>query len=111
VLDSPEVFRAACRLSGEVDVAVADAAGVELLASAVETRGPSVEFDCSELTFIDAAGVTMFLRVAAKSGKRVRLMNLVPCCRRVFEVLDLCEEFGIAGATPAEERDQLSIPA
>jgi anti-anti-sigma factor len=111
VLDDLRVFRAACRLSGEVDAAVTRAAGLALLATAIRTPGPSISFDCAELTFIDASGITMFLRVEAESGKRVHLVNLSRSCRRVFEVLDLCERFGIGDSAPRDDRDRLAIPA
>jgi anti-anti-sigma factor len=100
VLDDIRLLREVCGLSGEVDVAVAGAVGEQLLSVATGTMAATVEFDCAELTFIDAAGVTMLLNVAKCSGKQVRLFNLRACCRRVFEVLDLCERFGI-GTHPA----------
>jgi anti-anti-sigma factor len=103
--------RAACRLSGEVDLAVARSAGRDLLGAARSAPGPSVEVDCSELTFIDAAGITMLFRVATESGKAVRLINVTPTCRRVFDVLDLCEQFGIDSPTARRVREGLAIPA
>lgn len=88
------------RLTGEVDLAVASGAGEHLLAIAVATPGPSVVFDCTAMTFIDASGITMLLDVVEQSGKAVRLANVTGCCRRVFEVLDLCEWFGIEHGEP-----------
>jgi anti-anti-sigma factor len=82
-------------LAGEVDLAVAPDAGKILLTVAQHADGSVVVVDCAELTFIDASGVTMLLDVVQQSGKALRLVNLVWCCRRVFEVLDLCEWFGI----------------
>ncbi len=87
------------RLAGEVDLAVASEAGRRLLTAARDARGPVV-FDCAELTFIDASGITMLLDVVERSGKAVRLVNLTACCRRVFEVLDLCTWFGIDDGQP-----------
>jgi anti-anti-sigma factor len=84
------------RLAGEVDLAVAPEAGRRLLAIAQDSPRPSVVFDCVELTFIDASGITMLLDVTERSGKAVKLVNLTTSCRRVFDVLDLCEWFGIA---------------
>ena len=95
MLDSSLRFRPVAPLSGEVDLAVAPDAGKRLLAVAQETPGSSVVLDCTELTFIDASGITMLLDVAERSGKAVRLVNLTACCRKVFDVLDLCEWFGI----------------
>jgi len=95
VLDDMQYLREACGVSGEIDVAVSGAVGRKLLTVATATDGAVVELDCAELTFIDASGVTMLLDVANRSGKQVRLVNLIPCCRRVFEILDLDEQFGI----------------
>ena len=86
-------------LSGEVDVAVASQIEPLLLDVAVGTPGSSVVFDCAELSFIDSSGVNMLLRVAKRSGKPVQLVNLDPSCRRVFEYLGLCEQFGISEIT------------
>ncbi len=83
------------RLVGEVDLAVAPDAGRGLLTIAQDSPRPSVVFDCAELTFIDASGITMLLDVVERSGKAVQLVNLTANCRRVFDVLDLCEWFGI----------------
>jgi len=110
-LDDLQVHRPECRLSGEVDVAAAPATGAALLRVAQSAPGPNVELDCSELTFIDASGITMLLRVAAESGKAVRLLNVEPCCRRVFEVLDLCERFGIEDPTSGGEKGRFAISA
>lgn len=95
MIDNSLRLRTVGPLSGEVDLAVAPDTGRRLLAVARDTAGQSVEFDCSDLTFIDASGITMLLEVAQRSGKVVRLVNLAASCRRVFDVLDLCEWFGI----------------
>lgn len=97
MLDTVQQFRVrlAGRLSGELDVAVAPRTEIELVAVAIGIPGSSIAFDCAALTFIDGSGVNMLLHVAQRSGKRVRLVNLDPTCRRVFEILDLCETFGI----------------
>ena len=86
-------------LSGEVDVAVASEIEPLLLDIAASTPGSSVVFDCSELSFIDSAGVNMLLHVAKRSGKPVRLVNLDASCRRVFEYLGVCGPFGISEIT------------
>jgi anti-anti-sigma factor len=93
--DSRRTRIVAGQLSGEVDLASAPDAGKVLLAAANDAPGSTVAFDCGELSFIDASGITMLLDVVERSGKTVRLVNLADGCRRVFEVLDLCEWFGI----------------
>jgi anti-anti-sigma factor len=89
-------------LSGEVDLAVAAPMGQDLTRVARETSGSEAAFDCTDLTFIDAAGITMLLNVASRSGKRVRLLNVRPGCRRVFEILDLCDRFGVEARSPGQ---------
>jgi anti-anti-sigma factor len=111
VLDDRRKIREASHLSGEVDVAVAGTVGAKLLRVAARTVGTTVELDCAELTFIDASGIAMLLDVADSSGKQVRLVNLGASCCRVFEVLDLCERFGIEGPAPREELTRLPLPA
>jgi anti-anti-sigma factor len=111
VLDEMRQLREVCGLSGEVDVAVAGAVGEKLLSVATGTEGATVEFDCAELTFIDASGITMLLQVAKCSGKQVLLLNLLPRCRRVFEILDLCERFGIDGDAPVHPPILSPLPA
>jgi len=88
------------RLSGEIDVAVASTAETDFLAVALGVPGSTFVVDCAGLTFIDSAGVRMLERVATRSGKRLQLADVPHACRRVFEVLGVCELFGIA--TPDE---------
>jgi anti-anti-sigma factor len=83
------------RLSGEMDMATASAAETDFLAMALRTVSPTLTVDCTELTFIDSAGVHMLEHVAKRSGKPVQLTNVPQNCRRVFEVLNLCERFAI----------------
>jgi anti-anti-sigma factor len=95
VIDNSRRTRIAGQLSGEIDLATAPEAGKVLLAAADEAPRTGLELDCAALTFIDASGITMLLDVVERSGRTVRLVNLADGCRRVFEVLDLCEWFGI----------------
>lgn len=111
MLDDLRGVPEAGRLTGEIDIAVAAAVGVQLRSVAIRTEAMTVEFDCERLTFIDASGITMLLRVAEESGKRVRLVNLTPSCRRVFEILDLCERFGIEEPMGRDELERLPVPA
>ncbi len=82
-------------LSGEVDLAVAHLLVPQLLDLAISAPGSTVVIDCAELTFIDSSGVNVLLRVSEQSGKSLRLENLSSNGRRVFEILGLCERFGI----------------
>lgn len=88
--------RLAGRLCGEIDLAVAPALESYFVVAALGTPGATVVIDCTELTFIDLSGVHMLEHVAYRSGKTVHLANVPPPARRVFEVLHLCEMFGIA---------------
>jgi anti-anti-sigma factor len=87
--------RVAGRLSGEIDTAVVRAAETELLAAAISTPRSVFIIDCAGLTFIDSSGTHMLERVAKKSGKSIQLVNVPRAWRRVFEILDLCDSFGM----------------
>jgi anti-anti-sigma factor len=82
------------RLSGEIDVAVADVAEIDLILFAMSSPASTV-IDCEEMTFIDSAGVRMLEHVAQRSGMRVTLANVHPGQQRIFAMLGLSETFGI----------------
>jgi anti-anti-sigma factor len=76
-------------------MAVAPAAERALLAAAAAQSGDVFDIDCTDLTFIDSSGIAMLIDVARRSGKDVNLVNVERVPRRAFEVLGLCEMFGI----------------
>src|ERR1700716_3876361 len=94
-------------LAGEIDIAVAARIGADALAATVGEPGSTMAFDCAEMTFIDASGITMLLDVARRSGKRVHVVNLLPSCRVVFELLGLCQRFAVEGCGSFGARPRL----
>jgi anti-anti-sigma factor len=88
------------RMSGEIDMATAPTAEADLLALALArpTDRTTLALDCAGLTFIDSAGIHMLDHVATRSGMQVQLDNLPTSCRRIFEILDRCDDFGIPPA-------------
>src|SRR3954468_18957424 len=102
--DASQILRAAAGvLIGDIDFATTSQIGPRLLKVAVSVPGDTVTFECGGLRFIDSAGVNMLLSVAGRSGNHVRLVNLAPCCRHVFEVLNLAAMFGIEPETVSED--------
>jgi anti-sigma B factor antagonist len=92
-----QVLEFRCFLKGDVDVASAGRLHSDLDAAIAANEGTLV-VDCSELTFIDAAGVNILIaahRKLQRDGRGFRVENLKPLYRRIFEMLDLAEEFGI----------------
>jgi anti-anti-sigma factor len=83
------------RMSGDIDMATAPTAETDFLALALRTDSTTLALDCTGLTFIDSSGIHMLEHVAKRSGKVVQLDNVPSTCRRIFEVLDRCKEFGI----------------
>jgi anti-sigma B factor antagonist len=76
------------RLAGELDVASADKARDAL----IRIAGSTVVVDLSELTFIDAAGLSALLsarRGIIDTGNDARFVNPSPRVRRVFGLLNL----------------------
>jgi anti-anti-sigma factor len=83
-------------LRGEVDLAVVGEVERELLAAVVAAPGRRVVLDCAALTFIDATGIGMLVRVERKAAKRVQLIHVARPCRRALELAGLDGHFGLA---------------
>ncbi|MGO9872519.1 MAG: STAS domain-containing protein [Acidimicrobiia bacterium] len=77
------------KLSGEIDMS-----NVDSLRAAIEPvldRAPSrVDFDLSELDFMDSSGIALLLRVAAKS-ETVHLRGPSALVRRMIEATGLSD--------------------
>ncbi len=73
-------------LSGDIDLATAEALRREILPSA--TRGASVDLDLQDVSFIDSTGLSLFLQILASVGEegRLRLENTQSFVRRVLHV-------------------------
>jgi anti-sigma B factor antagonist len=64
------------------------------LAEAVTEGDAEVLLDCSQVTFIDSTGVYVILeadRLLAAQGREMRVVNVSPFVRRIFDVLGLTE--------------------
>jgi anti-anti-sigma factor len=83
------------RLCGELDIATVPAVQAELEEHARRLRGPALVLDCRDLEFIDSSGLQMLVEVAAGASKSIRLVNVAPSTRRVFEITGLAPQFGL----------------
>lgn len=82
-------------LGGDVDLANADDLHDDLQL-AVAVTDDDVLVDCTQLTFIDSAGIHVLLRVheaLAAKGRHMRLANVPDQCRRVLDLLGLSKMY------------------
>ncbi|MGE5226766.1 MAG: STAS domain-containing protein [Planctomycetaceae bacterium] len=79
------------RLTGELDVAEADAF-IERASSEVPPDGDLV-LELGELTFIDSSGVRALVTIAGmlRSGTHLVLQDPMPAVRRVFDLIGIDE--------------------
>jgi anti-anti-sigma factor len=84
-------MQSAAPLAGEIDLSIVPALRRSLLEQAERVPGHRVVFDCSAVTFIDSSGIAMMLELERATGKLIQLANLVPACRKVFEVTGLTD--------------------
>ena len=85
-------------LRGEVDLEIAEALLAEFLGVLEDERpGDSapIEFDCSELTFIDSSGLNMLVRLSQQTDRRLILFDVPERCRTPFRITKLDEVFEI----------------
>jgi anti-anti-sigma factor len=82
-------------LCGELDIATVPAVRAELEEHARRLRGPALVLDCRDLEFIDSSGLQMLVEVAAGASKSIRLVNVAPSTRRIFEITGLAPQFGL----------------
>jgi anti-anti-sigma factor len=79
------------RLSGELDIAGADATG-KRIAEAVPSSARGVVVDMTDLEFIDSSGVSMLFALARRVGSRRQELRVVaPAGRPVARVLEIVE--------------------
>jgi anti-anti-sigma factor len=83
------------RLTGELDISVADKTG-QAIADAVPSSALGVVVDMGELEFMDSSGVSMLFSLARQVGShRQQLRVVAPPGRPVSRVLEIVE-FGRA---------------
>jgi len=90
-------------LRGEIDVDVSEALREQVLQAVRDAAGRPVAIDMAEVTFIDSSGLSALLaglRLARGHGGSVRLTNVGPQIRRIFDVTGLDEQFGLAEGGP-----------
>ena len=83
------------RLTGELDIAVAESVGTQI-AAAVPSSALGVVIDMSALDFMDSSGVSMLFMLARQVGRHRQSLQIVaPEGRPVARVLEIVE-FGRA---------------
>jgi anti-anti-sigma factor len=80
-------------LVGDIDVANSTGIGRQLVAAAQKLQCDPIEIDCRALTFLDASGLAMLVRLREACRCDVVLHDVPSCCRRVIEITDLDEVF------------------
>ena len=81
---------------GEVDIANVDETLASLLRQLEDEPLDDfepVEIDCSGLTYLGSAGMSMFVSFRARSGREVVLVGLPRPFRRIFEISGLDRMF------------------
>jgi anti-anti-sigma factor len=79
------------RLTGELDISVAESAGRKI-AEAVPSSARGVVVDMSGLEFMDSSGVSMLFSLARQVGShRQQLVVVAPAGRPVSRVLQIVE--------------------
>ncbi len=88
------------RISGEIDLAVAEELGVVAQACLQESTG--IKLDLGEVTFIDSSGLGVLVRVhkdAVAKGKTFRLVSVSNSVERLLEVTGLDRVFYQSGTS------------
>ena len=89
------------RLSGELDISVAEPTGRKI-AESVSSSALGVVVDMSALEFMDSSGVSMLFNLARQVGShRQQLRVVAPAGRPVSRVLEIVE-FGRAAPVDAD---------
>jgi anti-anti-sigma factor len=88
-------------LEGEIDFYSAPELREQLLTIIREFRPPALILDCSQLTFIDAAGIGVLVgtheRLASTNGKSI-LRNVSKTSRRVLDLTQVSSTLNICSA-------------
>jgi anti-anti-sigma factor len=96
------------RLTGELDIAVAESVGSKI-ARAVPSSARGVVVDMSGLEFMDSSGVSMLFGLARQVGShRQQLRVVAPAGGPVARVLDIVE-FGRAAPVDTDVEDRKSV--
>jgi anti-anti-sigma factor len=99
------------RLTGELDISVAEPAG-QRIARAVPNSARGVVLDMTELDFIDSSGVSMLFGLARRVGShRQELRVVAPAGKTVARVLEIVEFERAARVHPDVESAVAQITA
>jgi anti-sigma B factor antagonist len=88
---------------GDLDMAAVPDVQIKLNVL-IDATTDDLVLDCSELTFIDSAGIGMFVhahKALEVQGRSCRIENLSDRCRRPFDMLGLSEFLGLGELDPA----------
>ena len=80
------------RLQGDIDLATAPAAALEIKALLVANPGCDLVVDCSELSFIDSSGIALLVDLEhelSAQGRQLRVIHVPPIAKRAFEICGL----------------------
>ena len=94
------------RFVGELDMAAVGQAQAELIEVLDQTCG-ALTVDLSSLTFCDASGIGLLLKLDSETKARGRVMVLrhpTPSVQRVFRVLDLVDHLTIEDGSNGRSR-------
>ena len=87
------------RLRGELDIAM-----VPVVRARLNEVDGDVQLDCSDLTFMDAAGVNLFVEIHQRCRRRGARLSVVNPPRCVMRVLALAQVDGLFDVRTADER-------
>lgn len=76
-------------LVGEIDMVVADDLLADLRVRVGGDPSPTLEIDCSQLTFIDSSRLAMLVALRAETGTNLVLYGIPEHCRQPFVVTRL----------------------
>jgi anti-anti-sigma factor len=77
---------------------------VPVIRARLAGAGGDIELDCSGLTFVDAAGVNMFVelhQMCAARGATLTLVNPSPCVTRLLELTGVAAVMDARSESPA----------
>ena len=105
------------RLSGELDIAGADALLEQVESVAGRNGSPSVHVDLAELTFIDSSGIRALITASRRiGGRKMILLSPTPSVAKILDIVRVdrarrkaerlfgLEQFRLAGARGAREQ-------
>jgi len=84
-------------LAGEIDFSVTHKVRERLMA-VVDTDAPEIVLDMAGLSYIDSSGLALLIelrKILAESGRSVRIRTISPQVRKLFNLTQLGDLFGL----------------